>query len=126
MAIRILIVEDEWLQAENLEDALRESGHSICGTASTGEQAVRLAAAEQPDVVVMDVKLPGRIDGVEAAAQIMAVLPTCGVVFVTAYDDRSTLARMERLRPRAIVRKPAKQADVLAAVTGDDQPGKSR
>jgi DNA-binding NarL/FixJ family response regulator len=124
MPHRILIVEDEWLQATNLEGFLQHRGHSICGTVSNGEEAVKLAATERPDVVMMDVKLPGRIDGVEAAARIVAARPACRVIFVTAYDDRSTLARMEQVRPRAIIRKPADMADIVDALT-DGAPGRA-
>jgi DNA-binding NarL/FixJ family response regulator len=102
---RVLIVEDYRIQAKLLQALLAARGHTICGVACTGEQAVALAAAERPEVVLMDVQLPGKLDGVEAAARIQERRP-CALVFVTAYTDPGTMQRMSQLAPAAIMPKP--------------------
>jgi DNA-binding NarL/FixJ family response regulator len=112
---RVLIVEDEWLQAESLEALLAPRGHMVCGSASTGEEAIELARSRRPDVVLMDIQLRGLIDGVEAAAQIQAAC-SCALVFVTAYEDPKNLERMRRLAPAAIVAKPADSNAILEAI----------
>jgi DNA-binding NarL/FixJ family response regulator len=112
---RVLIVEDEWLQAEDVEDLIAAHGHTLCGSVTTGEEAVALAHKERPDVVLMDVHLPGKIDGVEAAARIQAAY-LCPIVFVTAYDDARTVKRMRAQQPAAIISKPASGDAILAAI----------
>ena len=87
----VLIVEDEKISSLFLENVLTESGYRVTATASTGEEAVRAAAAEPPDVVIMDVGLRGEMDGAEAAGIISRHHGT-PVLFVTAYT-RSELER---------------------------------
>jgi CheY-like chemotaxis protein len=112
---RVLIVEDEWLQAENVETLLAPNGHTVCGTTTDGEEAVAIAVAQRPDVVVMDVQLPGALDGIAAATRIRSERP-CAIVFLTAYDDAESMRRMRRVEPVAILTKPADGKAILAAV----------
>jgi len=112
---RVLIVEDEWLQAENIEALLALRGHSVCGSATTGEEAIVLAKAQRPDIVMMDIQLPGRLDGIIAAAEIQAAC-SYSLVFVTAYDDTRMVERMRCLKPAAVFHKPVNEAMLLDAV----------
>jgi CheY-like chemotaxis protein len=91
-APQILIVEDEAILAMCLQDKLAELGYGIPVAVSSGEQAVQAAQDYHPDLVLMDIKLNGQIDGVEAARQIreQADIP---VVFMSAYSDLETLQR---------------------------------
>lgn len=91
----VLVVEDEKISSLFLENVLTESGYRVTATASTGAEAVRAAAAEPPDVVIMDVGLRGEMDGVEAAGIIHRQLGM-PVLFVTAYT-RSELERNDAL-----------------------------
>jgi DNA-binding NarL/FixJ family response regulator len=113
-----LIVEDEWLQAENLETVLALDGHTICGVAKDGEEAVALACAEHPDIVMMDVQLGGRIDGVEAAERIRRMNPDCRLIFVTGYTDPQTAKRLRDVCPDAILAKPSSERAIAAAIAG--------
>ena len=88
----ILIVEDDLHQAVNLEMLLLLGGHSICGIASGGAQAVSLAETKRPEIVVMSVNLSGPSDGIETAERIRAVDP-CGFIFITGFTDGATTAR---------------------------------
>ena len=84
MSRRILIVEDEQIVAADLEAKLNLIGHQVVGIAGSGEEAISLAGELRPDLVLMDVRLQGRLDGIEAASQIRQ-LTGAPVIFITAY-----------------------------------------
>lgn len=115
MGCQILIVEDDWLQAENLEALLELEGYSLCGNASTGEQAVALAQSKQPEAVLLDVALDGRIDGIETAKRIRRVC-RCAVIFLTGRGDREAVDRMREAEPEEILVKPTSAAEIMAAL----------
>jgi PAS domain S-box-containing protein len=112
---RILVVEDERIVAEDIQDILRSLGHSVCGVASSGEEAVEKAGETRPDLVLMDIMLDGTMDGVEAAEQISAPLDI-PVVYLTAYADDSTLERAKLTSPYGYVLKPFEERDVHSAI----------
>lgn len=88
---RILIVEDEGIVALDLQNRLINSGYSVCGIISTGEEAVQRAKTERPDLVLMDIKLAGKMDGIEAARQIYADADSSiPVIYLSAYADKKT------------------------------------
>jgi two-component system, sensor histidine kinase len=89
---RILIVEDEELLVVELQELLARFGYEVVGSASTGAAAIELAVRHAPDLVLMDIRLDGPLDGIEAAAAINAVRAT-PVVFLTAHSDDDTFAR---------------------------------
>ncbi|CUT12660.1 Sensor protein [Bradyrhizobium sp.] len=109
----MLIVEDEFFIALDAEEQVKSLGHSVVGTAVSAEQAIRLAGEEKPDLVLMDIRLIGPVDGITAAQEIRS---RYGVeaIFVTANTDPSTLARAESIEPLAVLRKPLTK-DRLAA-----------
>jgi len=82
----ILIVEDEKILAADLESKLRRLGYRVDRIASSGEEAARLAQERAPSLVLMDVRLSGTMDGVEAARQIQEKTPV-PIVDLTAYSD---------------------------------------
>jgi len=88
-ATRIVIVEDEALFSQLLRRTLSaEPGLEVAGMAEDGETAVRLARELKPDVMLMDIELPGEMDGIEAALQIKKERPQIGVVILSAHSDR--------------------------------------
>jgi CheY-like chemotaxis protein len=88
----ILIVEDEAIQAMCLRDKLVDLGYSIPAAVGSGELAVQAAGRYHPDLVLMDIKLNGRMDGIEAARQIRERFDI-PVIFMSAYSDIDTLQR---------------------------------
>jgi CheY-like chemotaxis protein len=102
---RILIVEDETMTAMALADYLEGLGHEILELPSTGEEAVSLALAMRPDLVFMDVNLPGSMDGLEAASLIAGEIPVA-IVFITGYSNEAVVARAKALSPAAYLVKP--------------------
>lgn len=105
---RVLIVEDEAIVAMEISDRLTSMGYAVIGPASTGSAAIELALAEHPDIVLMDVRLKGSMDGPEAAALIREKLDV-PFVFLTAYADDATLARVKRIEPHAYIIKPLEE-----------------
>ena len=86
---RLVVVDDEPLFRELLCRTLStEPGMDVVGTAGDGETAIRLASQEKPDVVIMDIELPGKLDGIEAALQIKKERPQTGIVILSAHSER--------------------------------------
>ena len=112
---RILIVEDEGVTAMDLERTVVRLGYQVAETCATGEEAVRLAAELSPDLVLMDIRLAGALDGIEAAARLreQADIP---VVFLTAQGDQQTLARARAAAPYAYVLKPFDERELQISI----------
>lgn len=102
---KILIVEDEAVIATDIQVALGRMGYSVSGMASSGEGAVEKAVADKPDLVLMDVRLKGGIDGIDAAARIRERVDI-PVVYLSAYADDEILARAKMTHPYGYLLKP--------------------
>ena len=104
-ADRILIAEDDFLVASQMEAALAQAGFEVIGIASSADQALDLAAAERPALVVMDVRLSGTRDGIDAALELFA---THGIrcVFATAHQTAETRTRAQPANPLRWLAKP--------------------
>ena len=112
---RILVVEDEILVREDIEDCLAGLGHEVVSVASTGAEALRTIPTARPDLVLMDIRLKGDMDGIEAARQIRTNfrLP---VIFLTAHADDSTLERAKAADPLGYIVKPFAETTVNAVI----------
>jgi len=108
---KILIVEDERIVASDLSNRIERLGYSVVGMASTGEEAIETASSTQPDLVLMDITLQGKIDGVEASDQIRR-LYEIPVVYVTAHSDEHTLQRAKITEPFGYVLKPFEEREL--------------
>lgn len=102
--IRVLVAEDNDLVALTLEEQLRDLGCEIVGVACTGTEAVAMAERHQPDLAILDIKLP-ELDGTEVAEQICAVRPI-PIIMVTAFTDRETIHKAERAGALGYLVKP--------------------
>ncbi len=103
--IKILIAEDESIVAVDLENTLGSLGYQVPAIATSGEETIEKTAAYEPDLVLIDVKLGGGVDGV-AAAEIIGSRFKIPVVFLVAYPDEETLKRAGTARPAGYVPKP--------------------
>jgi DNA-binding response OmpR family regulator len=113
---RVLIVEDEFLIALDLEDAMLALGFDSCGLAPSDSKARSLAMSDQPDLVLMDVCLEGGREGIETARWLRDV---CGasVIFVTGSTDEGTLERIhERVPGAPVLSKPGYRERLAGAV----------
>ena len=98
MGKRILIVEDEIVLAMALEKMLNAIGYEVIGIVTTGEEAIERSGREWPDLVAMDIRLAGKMDGIDAAARIEEI-SGAGIIFMTGYDDEGTRERALALKP---------------------------
>lgn len=112
--MRILIAEDETIIRLDLRGLLEAAGFDVCAEARDGEEAVELARSEQPDLAVMDVKMP-RLDGIEAARRILEERPI-PIVMVTAYDEREVVSRAVEAGVFGYLVKPFRESDLLPAI----------
>jgi DNA-binding NarL/FixJ family response regulator len=101
----VLVVEDDFLVAGELEHWLSHAGFEVVGPAATADEAINLAREAKPDVVVMDIRLAGSRDGVDAAIEIYRSLGIRSV-FATAQSDARTMARGQEANPLAWIAKP--------------------
>jgi CheY-like chemotaxis protein len=102
---KVLIVEDEGLTAMVLESHMAELGYSVVGFSATGEDAVQKAKSEEPDLIFMDVRLAGKMDGLEAARLINADRLT-PIIIISGYTDRVRIERDSAFKPAACLSKP--------------------
>ena len=111
---RVVVAEDEALIRLDLVELIEEHGYEIVGQASDGEEAVRLANELEPDLIVMDVKMP-KMDGITAADKI-AEDRICAVVMLTAFSQRDLIKRAKEAGAMAYVVKPFDASDVIPAI----------
>jgi CheY-like chemotaxis protein len=129
MTARILVVEDESIIQLDLQHQLRRLGHTVVDSAASGEEAIAKAAELKPDLVLMDVRLAGRMDGIEAAAQIRAAREV-PILFLTAHtsangEQQSSASHPKLTKPFGGVELQLAIDEVLANVdTNHSAPGK--
>ncbi len=112
--MRILIAEDETIIRLDLRELLERAGFEICAEARDGLEAVELARTEQPDLAILDVKMP-EIDGIEAAKRILEERPI-PIVILTAYSQQELIARAVEAGVYGYLVKPFREADLLPAI----------
>jgi PAS domain S-box-containing protein len=113
--LRVLVVEDEALVAEEIRDRLERLMVDVVAVADSGEQAIRMVDETRPDLVLMDIRLKGALDGIQAAALIRE-RHDVPVVYLTAHSDPSTLDRAMRGAPFGYVLKPFQEKDLRIAI----------
>lgn len=113
-APRVLVAEDEALIRLDLVEMLREEGYDVAGEAADGEEAIKLASELNPDLVILDVKMP-KVDGIEAAQHIAGnrIAP---VVILTAFSQRDLVERARDAGAMAYLVKPFAKRDLVPAI----------
>jgi len=112
--MRILVAEDETIIRLDLRQMLERAGLEVCAEARDGIEAVELARSEQPDLAIMDVKMP-RLDGIEAARRILDERPI-PIVMLTAYGQEELVSRAVGAGVFGYLVKPFREADLLPAI----------
>ncbi|WP_459865859.1 response regulator [Endothiovibrio diazotrophicus] len=112
---RIMIVEDEWLIAEDLRRNLERLGYGISAVASSGEEAVAAALRDPPSLVLMDIMLSGPMDGIDAAGVIREARDV-PVIFLTAFTDQGILDRAKRVEPVGYLVKPYEERELYSTI----------
>ncbi|WP_066912810.1 ANTAR domain-containing response regulator [Millisia brevis] len=111
---RVVVAEDESLIRLDLAEMLREEGYEVVGEASDGQGAVDLTSELKPDLVIMDIKMPGR-DGIDAASEIAAAR-LAPVVILTAFGQRELVEKARDAGAMAYLVKPFTKTDLIPAV----------
>ena len=112
---KILIVEDEMITALGIQEHLERLGYTVPTIACSGEEAVTAAAETQPDLILMDIRLKGEMDGVDAAKKIRDRFDV-PIVFLTAHADERTVERAKVIEPSGYIIKPHSEAELRSTI----------
>jgi YesN/AraC family two-component response regulator len=116
---KLLIVEDEILIGLSLKMDLEQAGYLVIGPASSGPDAINTARNENPSIILMDIRLMGEMDGIEAAGQIRD-FSSAKIIFNTGYQDNAIRERAMKLNPAGFLSKPIKPNQVDAIIRSEN------
>ena len=112
---RVMIVEDEAVVALHIRQELTKLGYTVAGTATAGEQALKMIEEVFPDIILMDIHIQGAIDGIETASRIPRYLHV-PIIFLTAYSEDVTLKRAGETHPYGYLIKPFLDRELHATI----------
>ena len=112
---KIMVVEDEWVVADQLCGDLKGLGYTVCSTAATGDEAIRKAEVDRPDLILMDIVLKGKMNGIEAADRIASQF-NIPVIYLTAYTDQEYIERAKQTNPFGYLVKPYNQKELHTTI----------
>jgi response regulator NasT len=112
MGLRVVLADDETLARGDLKEMLAEMGHTIVGSAVDGIEALRFIEDEDPDLVLLDIKMP-KMDGLQVAGK---MADRCPAIILTAYSERNLVEQARDAGVMAYVTKPFRKADLSAAI----------
>jgi len=116
MSSQIIIVEDERLVAQDISQLLRDEGYTICAIASDGKTAIQKIIEFLPDLVLLDIRIKGEIDGISVAEHIQSFY-SIPVIYLTAFSDAETLTRAKATNPMGYVLKPFRREQLLSSIS---------
>lgn len=114
-AVRVLVVEDETIIAMDLQGILKQFGYEVCRIVSSGEESILTAKRCRPDVVLMDIKLRGPMNGITAANHIRSDLEI-PVIYLTAYSDPYTMNSVKACESEGFIYKPFEERQLRKAL----------
>ena len=112
---RVLVVDDEAIITMQLEEHISSLGHKVVGMASSGEEAIEKARAAKPDIVLMDIVMPGKTNGIAAAKVIHEDLGI-PVIFITSYADDKIIQEVKKVNPYGYIVKPFNELELNANI----------
>ena len=118
---KLLLVEDNYIVAMEIQQELQERGYNTYKIATTGKKAVEIAKQKSPDAIIMDILLSSDMDGIEAAQKILTE-ENIPIIFLTGYDSENIRQRAHKLEPAAYIVKPVdvkKIENHLKKILGD-------
>src|SRR4030067_1502632 len=113
---RIMIVEDEWIIAEDIQKCLNKLGYAVSAIESFGEKAVQKAEEDKPDLILMDIVLKGEMDGIEAARQIYTRFGIPIVFLTSSYTGSKALERAKTSEPFGYLLKPFRESALHSTI----------
>ncbi|MFP6874457.1 MAG: response regulator [Verrucomicrobiales bacterium] len=123
--VRILVVEDEGAVGRDIQNTLVRCGYSVADIARTGSEALEIVRRVDPDLVIMDIRLSGSMDGIEAAERIRSSYGK-PIIYLTALADEDTIARASRTDPEGYLLKPFNESELQSAVENAISRSRSR
>jgi two-component system sensor histidine kinase UhpB len=114
-ALRVVVIEDETLIAQDLELQLQDMGYEVVGRGRTGEEALNVAAEMKPDVMMLDIHISGQMDGIAVATKLPAIADTA-VIFLSAHSETSTVERAKKTGAAGFLVKPVDSRELRAMV----------
>ena len=115
MKANIFIVEDESITAQDLQFTLEDLGYGVSGIANSGESAIQKVVEHQPDLILMDIRIIGEMDGI-ATAEVISQRFDIPVIFLTAHSDEETLTRAIETSPYGYIVKPFEEKELLTTI----------
>ncbi|MEX0647077.1 MAG: response regulator [Balneolaceae bacterium] len=109
---KVLIVEDDMIIALSTQKMVQKIGHKVIGRVTTGEEAVQEAVHSKPDVILMDIRLAGNIDGIDASSLILKSVTDTDIIYTTGNTDQSYLERAGKTGYKAFLVKPVSMIDL--------------
>lgn|GEM_PF-547802 len=114
---RILLVEDENIIAMDIQSTLRKMGYNVFAIVSSGEESIKVASSSMPDIVLMDIKLKGKMNGIQAAKSIYRQF-RIPVIYVSAYGDEHIYVQLGRFEPFEFIQKPFIEEELEDKISG--------
>jgi DNA-binding LytR/AlgR family response regulator len=115
IGIKILVVEDEMIIGAKISMLLTNLGYEVTGILPRGEDAIQHVIENRPDIILLDINLKGRLDGIETAKEIQKIADI-PIIYLTANADDATFNRAKPTHPAAFISKPFKQLDLQRAI----------
>ena len=113
--VKILVVEDEMIIGAKISMQLTSLGYEVTGILPRGEEAILHAKENKPDIILLDINLKGKLDGIETAFALQQQGPF-PIIYITANSDEATFNRAKSTKPYAFIAKPFKQIDLQRAI----------
>lgn len=112
---KILIVEDETIVAMDIKQMLEGLGYDVSAVVSSGEESLKKASDLNLDLVLMDIKLKGKIDGLTAAQRIYQRFKV-PIIYISAYGDQSTIKKSNKIRHFGFIHKPFEERELQSVI----------
>lgn len=112
---KVLIVEDERVVAKDLKQTLESMGYDVIGMAATRDETIASCEKQLPDIVLMDIRIKGDVDGIDTATELHK-LYGLRVIYLTAHADVASIDRAKRTYPHAYLLKPVKPGELQGAI----------
>jgi DNA-binding NarL/FixJ family response regulator len=112
---KVLIVEDERVVAKDLKQTLESMGYDVIGMAATRDETIAICEQHLPDIVLMDIRIKGDVDGIDTATELHK-LYRLRVIYLTAHADVASIDRAKRTYPHAYLLKPVKPGELQGAI----------
>ncbi len=115
MSIQVLVIEDEGVLALHIAQLLQDEGYNIYDIVQDGQAAIKKVIECQPDLILLDIRIKGEIDGIEVAEYIQS-LYDIPILYITAFVDRKTIERAQRTSPMGYIIKPFRREQLLSSI----------